>query len=82
MDYKSNKESLRGAQVIAVLIYIMLADMYLFPLLTFLPVIFSFMFPVGGDFKDTRWFLLYSEGPSGSSSIPAHVAIMGSVLCR
>ena len=46
MDYHSNKAYLCGAQIIEALIYIMLADMYLFPLLTFLPAIFSFMFPV------------------------------------
>ena len=41
MDYKSNKKFRCGAQIIIALIYIMLADMYLFRSLTFLLAIFS-----------------------------------------
>ena len=46
MDSEWNNNFLFGAQMIEALIYILLADMYLFPLLTFLLVIFSFIFRV------------------------------------
>ena len=46
MDYKSNKGSLHGTQFTEALIYIVLADMYLSLLCTFLLAIFSLMYPV------------------------------------
>ena len=46
MDYESNNGCLHGAQFAEALIYIVLADMYLSLLLTFLLAIFSLMYPV------------------------------------
>ena len=56
--------------------------MYLFHLLTFLPAIFSFMFPAVEIARTPGGFVIYVEGLFDSSSIPAQVAIRGSVLWR